>query len=180
MRSVVEFAVPGIPQTKGSARAFPRGRRLIVVNDNASECAWANGVALFARAAMAGTPPFTGPVRLELEFRLARPAGHLGRAGAVKPSAPAFPGVRPDIDKLARSVADALTGIAYRDDGQITELVARKLYAGGGDEPGVRIRVAPIGAAAEASPRASGDAGVGDASSTAASDGVRHPLRLAR
>ena len=33
---------------------------------------------------------------------------------------------KPDIDKLARSILDALTGIAFADDSQVTELHVSK------------------------------------------------------
>ena len=47
--------------------------------------------------------------------------------------------VRPDIDKLARAVLDALTGIVWVDDDQVVELVCRKRWW---VEGGVRIQVA--------------------------------------
>jgi len=45
---------------------------------------------------------------------------------------------RPDIDKLARAVLDALTGVAYEDDEQVVKLVASKEYT---DNPGVTIKI---------------------------------------
>ena len=53
--------------------------------------------------------------------------------------------VRPDLDKLARAVLDALTGIVWVDDDQVVELAYRKQ---GGLEGVGRIKVA----AAERSP----------------------------
>jgi Holliday junction resolvase RusA-like endonuclease len=50
--------------------------------------------------------------------------------------------VKPDIDKLSRSVLDAITGGIVKDDSQVIILNARKEY---GDKPGVLIRVAEIG-----------------------------------
>jgi Holliday junction resolvase RusA-like endonuclease len=35
----------------------------------------------------------------------------------------------PDLDKLVRCVADALTGVLYLDDKQVVDLHARKCYA---------------------------------------------------
>ncbi|MFN5250035.1 MAG: RusA family crossover junction endodeoxyribonuclease, partial [Bacteroidota bacterium] len=48
------------------------------------------------------------------------------------------PTVPPDADKLIRSVLDGLTAIAYRDDAQVTSIVAQKAY---GERIGVDIRV---------------------------------------
>lgn len=36
---------------------------------------------------------------------------------------------RPDIDNLVKGVCDALNGLVWNDDGQITNLTARKRYA---------------------------------------------------
>lgn len=48
------------------------------------------------------------------------------------------PFVRPDIDKLARAVLDALTGIVFRDDAQVVKLHCSKSYS---DEASVLIIV---------------------------------------
>lgn len=39
------------------------------------------------------------------------------------------PHTRPDLDKLIRAVLDALTGIAYVDDGQVIAITASKIYS---------------------------------------------------
>ena len=39
------------------------------------------------------------------------------------------PTKRPDIDNLAKSIADSILGISYRDDSQITNLIVNKWYA---------------------------------------------------
>ena len=38
------------------------------------------------------------------------------------------PTKKPDLDNIAKSICDALNGIAYHDDKQIVELVVRKFY----------------------------------------------------
>ena len=38
------------------------------------------------------------------------------------------PTCRPDLDNLMKGVADALNGVAYKDDGQIAGAVIRKQY----------------------------------------------------
>jgi Holliday junction resolvase RusA-like endonuclease len=48
------------------------------------------------------------------------------------------PTVPPDLDKLIRAVLDGLTAIAYKDDAQVTEIRAIKIY---GERPGVEIQV---------------------------------------
>ena len=52
-----------------------------------------------------------------------------------------YPSVAPDLDKLIRGALDALTAIAYVDDGQVVEIYAKKIY---GEVIGVKIQVAEI------------------------------------
>ena len=40
---------------------------------------------------------------------------------------------KPDCDNIAKSILDALNGIAYDDDSQIVELTVRKYYSGSGE-----------------------------------------------
>ena len=79
-----------------------------------------------------------GPVRVEVDFYLLRPA-------SVSMRKRSMPIVPPDLDKLVRGVGDALTQseIIYGDDSQIVELIARKHYADD-REPGATIRVIPL------------------------------------
>jgi len=48
---------------------------------------------------------------------------------------------QPDLDKLSRSIADAMTGVVFNDDAQIVRLLAEKVYANEGERPGVDITI---------------------------------------
>jgi Holliday junction resolvase RusA-like endonuclease len=61
-----------------------------------------------------------GPVRLTLTFQFIRPASAKKRQS---------PCVKPDLSKLVRCVEDSLTGIVFRDDALVVDLIARKVYA---------------------------------------------------
>jgi Holliday junction resolvase RusA-like endonuclease len=74
------------------------------------------------------------PVDVTIVFRIARPGGHWAKRGGVKPSAPTAPHSKPDIDKLARSTLDSLTGIVFDDDSRIVRLTLDKVYAAPGRE----------------------------------------------
>lgn len=138
----ISFDVPGTPQTKGSARAFVVKGRAVVTNDNARTKSWAGVVATFALAAMQLGKPLEGPVRVTLRFRLARPKAHY-RKGGLRGDAPSYVSKRPDVDKLARAVLDALTSVCFVDDAQVAALVVEKFY---GERPGVSVHVEAIGA----------------------------------
>ena len=118
-----------VPKTKGGAPARrPNGTLLVVTKDDAGEGgkAWAGAVADATGRAMLETGFKTVgpkvPVVIEMVFYRPRGAGHFGtgrNAGVLKDSAPAAPSVKPDVDKLARAVLDALKHVAWHDDGQV-------------------------------------------------------------
>jgi Holliday junction resolvase RusA-like endonuclease len=127
--------VLGLPIPQGSKRAFRHATtgRVVLVDANASLADWRALVSSRAQQAMAGRQPFTRPCKASLGFYLPRPAGHYGtgrNAGTLRPSAPLWPGVKPDLDKLIRAAFDALTvaGV-WRDDALCCGLSAWKAYA---------------------------------------------------
>ena len=135
---MIEFFVPGIPQTKGSARAFlPKGKGLypVVTNDNPKNKKWARSVKIAAQNAMVkqGMKLLTGPVKLYCVFYVPQPK-------RVK-SGLELSTTRPDLDKMVRSVGDALEGTCYKHDAQVAGIVATKFYS---LKPGVQITVEPM------------------------------------
>ena len=109
---VVEFFVPGKPIALGRARmsggkmyAPERSRRAKEV------------IALYARSANRGMEPAKGPVKLELHFQFHSKKVRGGRNRHTS---------RPDVSNLAKLVEDALEGIFYAEDKQVSELTAIK------------------------------------------------------
>jgi Holliday junction resolvase RusA-like endonuclease len=99
---------------------------------------WRDQIAVAARACV--PEPLTGAVMLQLVITKARPPGHYRRNGELLPRfADAWPASRPDVDKLARAVLDALTGVLYRDDGQVVTLDVTKRY---GEQDGMTVYAA--------------------------------------
>jgi len=119
---MVRVFVAGVPQPQGSARAFVRGRRAIVTTANPQLHGWRELVTHGVHAALpAEWRLLEGPVTVTLVFALPKP-----------PSVPkrrTVPTTRPDVDKLARAVLDALTGLVFHDDAQVVLLTAMKTYA---------------------------------------------------
>jgi Holliday junction resolvase RusA-like endonuclease len=131
------FTVYGRPQQKGSKRALPRhgvkGGRPILVDSNKRSGPWAGEVREAAGKARAAQQwgVLAGAVAVQLDFFFGRPKGHYGsgrNADAVRAGAPRRMATMPDIDKLARTVLDALSGVVYRDDGQVCVLQLAKHY----------------------------------------------------
>lgn len=73
-----------------------------------------------------GSVPLPGPVALHVTVYLRQPASLAKRDRAT-----ARPTKRPDIDNFAKTVLDALNGVAFLDDAQVVILLARKEYAQG-------------------------------------------------
>lgn len=136
----IVLEVLGDPVPQGSKQAYVvKGRAIVTERGRATLGPWRNQIGALAAASF--VEPIAGPVRLELSFTLGRPKSHYrtgARAGELLPAAPTWHATRPDVDKLARAVLDALSGVAYRDDGQVAELDACKTF---GARPGVRITI---------------------------------------
>lgn len=153
MTARLAFDVAGLPVPQGNLRAgLIAGRaRLIHSGPKFGPLhAWREAIATEARRAieweqLGGGRP--GPVvmlgnsvEVRATFRLPRPLGHSGARG-LRPSAPAFPGRKPDLDKLGRALLDALTGVVFLDDAQVVDLIVRKRYADPGQQPGVAVEI---------------------------------------
>jgi crossover junction endodeoxyribonuclease RusA len=120
---MIQFTVYGTPEAQGSTRAFMVKGRPIVTTTNKKTKPWRQEVARTA-AATPGMKCWSrkdGGVNMTVVFMLARP-GSLAKKYTVQNK-------RPDIDKLARAVLDALTGIAYEDDSQVCGLNLVKAYS---------------------------------------------------
>ena len=134
-RRRLSFSVIGKPEPKGSTRIVPVRGRAVITSDNAKLKAWQHAIQWTARTLAA--PLFVGAVDVVLVFRLTRPPS-LSRLHR-------HPARRPDVDKLARAVLDALTGELLHDDGQVVGLHARKVFAHPSASPGVDVTVAAAG-----------------------------------
>lgn len=141
---MIRFQVLGRAQPAGSKRAFanPKTGKMIVTDDNRRSRPWKQEVAAVAYQAMAGGPLLTGPLDLRVVFYVARPRGHYGtgrNADRVRPSAPPYPAVKPDVTKLVRGLEDACTGVVWRDDAQVVIQRVRKVY-GAPERADVEVR----------------------------------------
>ena len=134
--TTVTFAARGIPVPQGALVRSPTGG---LYNRGGTRLAvWRSAVRDQATIAMGDRPPFAGPVRVALSVRFPRLKSHLRRDGTPRPGAPSFVATVPDIDKVARSCLDALSGVVFGDDRQVVELYVRKVY---GPVPGVAVEV---------------------------------------
>lgn len=136
MRSLA-FDVYGDAVPQGSKRAIVNrhtGKPAVIESGGARLRTWRADVVAAARQAMDGQGPFEGPVTLFVVFYLHRP----------KRPKNELPIVRPDIDKLARGLIDALaTAGVFLDDSQVTDLYVQKRYSN--EPPRAYIAVERVG-----------------------------------
>ena len=99
-----------------------------------------NKLAFFAQQAMKDTPLFEGPLVVHVEVTIPIPESWSKKkrekalAGEIRPIS------RPDLDNYIK-ILDGINGIVWRDDSQIVELTARKIY---GEKPGLMVIIDTI------------------------------------
>lgn len=136
--TALEFFVAGVPIPQGSKTERTHKGRTWSYEQNANKLKpWRETVGFVARSHAHWTMfPLKGAVRLDVNFVMPRP-----KAMGKRPSTPDDAAKKPDRDKLLRAVQDALSGVLYLDDCQVTCGEPTKRVAEYGEEPGARIRV---------------------------------------
>ena len=115
---MIRFRVNLQPVAKGRPRFTTRGKFAMAYTDSKTREAENN----FAAQSVKYRPekPLEGPIRLTLTF------------ASIKPKSKSKKIVhwttRPDLDNFIKLVKDALNKIFWRDDSQIVEISARKIY----------------------------------------------------
>ena len=128
----IVFEVLGVPVPQGSMRGFKVGGSVRITHSNAAPLrSWRDSVASAARdESVAAGIRFARPepVKVKVEFRLQRPKSQTKAQRSV-----AYVATKPDLDKLARGVLDALTAAqVFDDDSQVAVLEVSKVYANDG------------------------------------------------
>lgn len=136
---MIVFVVPGEPVGKGRPRAFRMGNG-IRMHTPEKTTRYESLVALAARDAMAGRAPLEGPVAFDLTLVTVPPASWSKKKRAAALAGEIRPTTKPDWDNVGKAICDALNGIAFLDDKQVTDACVRKRY---GETPGARVWVMP-------------------------------------
>lgn len=132
----VEFEVIGMPAPQGSKRHVGHG---VMVESSKANKPWRAAVAAAARDVATDVGQFTGPLSLSIEFRFPMPKS---RRAAVRAAGHGWKTTAPDLDKLVRSVGDALTESGLiGDDALVCSVLAQKVEVVGWT--GATIRIEP-------------------------------------
>lgn len=126
--------VPGRPVPQGSKRAIINNRtHRAVVIESAGERHRTYRGDIREQCEREGLVKVTKPVAVTLVFRFTRPKSHYrtGRnAHLLREDAPIRMAQKPDVDKLVRSVLDALTGVVLVDDALVYKVIAERFWTG--------------------------------------------------
>lgn len=125
---MIQFTIPGPVQAQERPR-FSRMGKGVRTHDAPKSRSYKELVKLVA---WQNKPqePILEPIRLEVDVYLmppkkyhTKPKQELIATGELRPT------TKPDIENLLKGIMDGMTGIIYRDDSLVVELVARKFYA---------------------------------------------------
>lgn len=136
---IVKFTVPGEPVGKGRPRVVRNGgfSRTYTPEKTAS---YENLVKLeFQR--QGGRMLKDGPVGMRIVAWYGIPRSASKRKQEAMVGGLIWPTKKPDCDNVAKIVADALNGLAYRDDSQVVMLHVEKRF---GEEPRVDVEIREV------------------------------------
>ena len=136
---MIRFTVPGEPVGKGRPRVVRNGgfSRTYTPEKTAS---YENLVKLeFQR--QGGRMLKDGPLKLRISAWYSIPRSASKRKQQAMTGGLIRPTKKPDCDNVGKVVADALNGLAYRDDSQIVTLIVEKWF---GEEPRVDVEIREV------------------------------------
>lgn len=129
----MEIRIYGDPAPQGSKRVF--NGRIVEASGNKLKV-WRKAIAAACQNQVTEEHSLLlGPVRVEVEFYMPRPA-------SVSIKKRALPIVPPDLDKLLRGLLDGIgqSEVVWGDDSQVVQIDAVKLYADE-TEPGATVTI---------------------------------------
>lgn len=88
-----------------------------------------------------GSPALEGPILLRLDLYFGIPKSRSKGTRERMRQGLERPCKRPDIDNCLKAIADALNGVAYKDDSQIVAAVIQKFWA---DEPRAEVKITEL------------------------------------
>jgi len=133
----VVIVIPGEAKTERKRQRFIRGKGHVGPRtDEPDRADWKARVS--ERAFATCREPFRGPLACGIEVRRVKPASYPKRPTKGNPWPDRW-WKKPDVDNYVKLLFDALTGIAWVDDAQVTDLHVTKRF-GERDEVVISIR----------------------------------------
>jgi len=139
--SIFSVDVVGLPTPQGSMVSNGHKRGLRYTNDKVLKL-WRNQLITELANAKPDEWDKQGAVSVSAVFRFERPKYHFGTGrneGTLKPSAPEFHIVKPDLDKVTRSLGDSIEMAGLCPDQAIVSWNVAKRYCADNESPGVLV-----------------------------------------
>ena len=136
------FDIPGAPVAKGRPR-FSTAAGFVRVHTPAKTQAYEDLVRAYGEKAMEGRPVMGCPLYVKLYLYLPIPKSWSKHKQELALSGELLPTGKPDKDNFEKAIFDALNGVVWLDDCQITDSFTKKRYAA---LPMTRITIKPIAA----------------------------------
>lgn len=127
----------GDPVPQARARTFRRGSKSITYDPMAK---LKEGYKWQIRSQYR-EEPLTVPVALDIVFMMPIPKSTSKTKTAAMLNGTIYHIKRPDLDNLEKFLLDVLNEVVLKDDAQIVELHARKIYS---SKPGTYVRIIPV------------------------------------
>lgn len=136
---MIAFTVHGEPVGKGRPRAFRAGKGIRMFTP-AKTKSYESSVAEAGLIAMADAKlqPLIGAVSLTLAIWVGIPVSWSKKRKAAALAGDEYPAKKPDVDNVIKAICDGLNGIAWCDDAQVVDVIARKRYSA---EPCVHVHI---------------------------------------
>lgn len=128
MTFMTTFTIEGEPRGKGRPR-FRNTGKFVQTYTDAKTKNYESLVMDAASNAMGTTEPLETPVSVYLYIRLPIPKSYPKKRQEACLSGSELPSKKPDIDNIAKSVCDGMNGIVFKDDCQIVQINAKKVYS---------------------------------------------------
>jgi Holliday junction resolvase RusA-like endonuclease len=143
MLQMLKFEIPGEACAQGRPR-FTTISGQARAYDPAKSKNYKAYVKLLAQEAIArqGWKYTELPISIKITCSLAIPTSKSKKFKGAALIGKVFPTKKPDVDNLFKTITDALSGIAYKDDKQIITAIVSKFY---GEEPHVRVQITVLG-----------------------------------
>lgn len=141
MNHIIEFFVDGNPQPQPKDRRRWQGVGNYLRDPDGFKAAWRENVIWTAKQKMQTcgykmygrrTPIIVGVFIYRIKTKTYRKMDE-------------YPWGKPDAENYYCLIANALQGIIYEDDAQIVDVICRKRFASGLQNPGAMIQIKPVG-----------------------------------
>lgn len=136
---MISFTVPGEPVAKGRPRAFRMGNSIRMYTPKKTD-GYENFVKMACSLAYTGAP-LEGPLAIRVQCYFAIPKGMKKSLLDFAKSERMPVTKKPDGDNILKTVTDALNGIAYVDDKQVSDCFVQKRFS---TNPRVEVLIFPM------------------------------------